>query len=109
MIDRFHSKPRWVGDTPLSALTNQVQATALILPVRGHGQEDQQLTVLLEVSLGSELPKGRVTFRVQTAWLHGSRMILLNPSLGSFHWAPILNVKGVIANHRTQGAGEIQE
>lgn len=67
---------RW-GNTPHLALTNEVQAAALILPAQGHGQEDQQLTMLLEVLLGSELPKGRVTLGVHIAQLHGNRMILL--------------------------------
>lgn len=67
---------RW-GNTPHSALTNEVQAAALILPSQGHGQEDQQLTMLLEVLLGSELPEGRVTLGAHIAQLHGNRMILL--------------------------------
>lgn len=81
----FNRKPGWAGE-----YTNEVHAAALILTAQGHGQEDQQLTMLLEVILASELPEGRVTLGTHRAQLHGNRMILLNPALGSSHWAPIL-------------------
>lgn len=35
-----------------------------------------------------------------------SRMVLLNPALGSFHWSPIINVEGIIAKLRRKGGGE---
>lgn len=87
---------------------------AVILSVQGLGQENQQLTMSLydwswEVLLGSELPQVGVTFGAHIARLPGTRMILLSPSLGSFHCAPIINVKGVIAKHRMQEDGEMKE